>query len=71
MKRAKVSYKQVDTLVLYFEAETLKIPAHLLGNQGNAGRCITADYQTLLAAFEELERHVEDVEKIKVNGLID
>ena len=71
MKSAKVSYKQMETLVLYFEAETLKIPAHLLGNLGNAGRCITADYQTLLAAFEELESHVEDVEKIKVNGLID
>jgi hypothetical protein len=54
VKRAKVSYKHVETLVLYFEAEILRIPAHLLGNHGNAGRCITADYQTLLAAFEDV-----------------
>ena len=71
VKKAKVSYKQVETIVLYFEAEAFRIPAHLLGNHGNAGRCITADYQTLLAAFEELVRHVEEVEKIKENGLID
>ncbi len=71
MKRAKVSYKKVETLVLYFEAEALRIPSHLLGNNGNAGRCITPDYQTLLAAFEELARHVQEVEKIKENGLID
>jgi hypothetical protein len=54
----------VETLVLYFEAEALRIPAHLLGNHGNVGRCITPDYQTLLAAFEELVRHVQEVEKI-------
>jgi hypothetical protein len=71
VKSAKVSYKHVETLVLYFEAETLRRPAHLLGNHGNAVRCITTDYQTLLAAFEELERHAENVEKIKINGLID
>ena len=71
MKRAKVSYKQVETLVLYFEADALRIPAHQLGNHGNAGRCITPDYNTLLAAYEELVRHVEKVEKIKENSLID
>ena len=51
VKKAKASYEQVKTLVLYFEAEIVRIPAHLLGNHGNAGRCITADYQSLLAAF--------------------
>ena len=71
MKRAKISYKQVETLVLYFEAEVLRIPVYLLGNHGNTGRCITPDYQTLLFAFEELVRHVEIVEKIKENGLIE
>jgi hypothetical protein len=54
VKKAKVSYKQVETLVLYFEAEAIRIPAHMLGNHGNAGWCITYDYQKLLAAFDEL-----------------
>jgi hypothetical protein len=71
VKRAKVSYKRMETLILYFEAETLKIPAKLLSSHGNDRWCITPDYQRLLAAFEELERHVEKVEKIKENGLID
>jgi hypothetical protein len=63
LKRAKVSYKQVETLVLYFEADALRIPAHQLGNHCNAGRCITPDYYTFLAAYEELVRHVEEVKK--------
>ena len=61
----------MESLILYFEAKELRIHAHQMGNQGNKGRCITADYQSFLAAFEELLRHVEEVEKIKENGLID
>jgi hypothetical protein len=71
VKRAKVSYKQMEPIILYFEAESLKIPANLLSNHGMDRWCITHDYQRLLAAYEELERHVEQVEKIKENGLID
>lgn len=71
VKRAQVSYKHVETLVLYLEAEALKIPAHQLDQNSKAWRCITQDFQTLLGAFKELERHVEEVEKIKENGLID
>ena len=65
MKKAKVSYKQVETLVLYFEAEALRIPANLLANNGNAVRRITADYQKLIAVFEDLTKHVENLEEIK------
>jgi hypothetical protein len=70
VKRAKVSYKQVETLVLYLEGEALRVPSDQMANHGNAGRCITADYLKLLAAFEEMLRHVENIEKIKENGLI-
>ena len=71
VKNAKFSYKQVETLVLYFEAEALRIPADLLANNGNAGRRITPDYQKLIASFKELTRHVENLEEIKEQGLID
>ena len=65
MKKANVSYNQVETLVLYFEAEALRIPVDLLANNVNSERHITQDYQKLIASFEELTRQAENVEEIK------
>jgi len=65
VKKAKVSYNQVETIVLYFEAEALRIPVDLLANNVNAERHITQDYQKLIASFEELIRQAENVEEIK------
>jgi hypothetical protein len=65
VKKANVSYNQVETLVLYFEAEALRIPVDLLANNVNSERHITQDYQKLIASFEELTRQAENVEEIK------
>lgn len=58
VKRAKVSYRRMEPLILYFEAESLRIPAHLLSNNGVDRWCITPDFQRLLASYSELETHV-------------
>jgi hypothetical protein len=70
-KGAKASYESVETLVRYFEAEAIRIPAQILAQNPNSQHSITADYVKLLATFEELVEHVQNVEKIKENGLID
>jgi hypothetical protein len=70
-KRAKASYESVETVVRYFEAEAIRIPAQVLAQNHNNQQSITADYLKLLASFDELVEHVQNVEKIKENGLID
>jgi diketogulonate reductase-like aldo/keto reductase len=71
-KDAKASYESVETLVHYFEAEAIRIPAaQAIAQNPNSQHSITADYVKLLATFEELVEHVQNVEKIKENGLID
>jgi hypothetical protein len=59
VKKAKVSYSQVEKLVQYLEAEAANNPTQLLASTGNGDRCITYDYQRILATFEELLRLVQ------------
>ena len=71
MKKGKVSYNQVEKLVLYLEAEAQWSPTNLHDTNGNVRSSITLDFQKLLATFEELLKLVQEVEIIKENGLID
>ena len=65
---ATASYQQVEPLVRYLEAESIRVPAVLLAHKR---RNITADYQKMKATLGELATFMERATKMIADGLID